>query len=102
MLLQFFYAPWCEVCTSMKPVIEKLAKKYGVDVQRLNVDEAKNKDERVKWTVRTVPTFIFLNESAMIDRVEGEISYERGVNWFEDVLGITLEKERRGELPLVE
>ena len=101
MILQFFYAPWCEVCKSMEPVVKDLVEKYDVELVRLNVEEANSYDERIKWSVRTVPTFIFLEEGAMIDRVEGAFSREQGVNWFEDNLGITLDKERNGELPLV-
>jgi len=96
-----FYAPWCDVSSDMEPIINNLVVKYPIKHKHLNVEDAVNYDERIKWRVRTVPTFILLENDVMMDRVEGAFTYDRGVNWLDDNLGITLEKERHGDLPLI-
>jgi len=43
--VEFLYAQWCEHCTAMKPVVEKVAEQFGGDVQVVLIDEARRKNE---------------------------------------------------------
>jgi thioredoxin 1 len=53
-----FWAPWCQPCRMVSPVIEELAKEYQgkVVVGKMNVDE--NPETASQFNVMSIPTII--------------------------------------------
>ena len=51
-----FWAPWCQPCRMVSPIIEELAKEYNgkVVVGKLNVDE--NPEVASQFNVMSIPT----------------------------------------------
>jgi thioredoxin 1 len=69
-----FYAEWCGPCKAMGPVIEALALEYNVDgsdieIRKANVD--KEPELSQKYSVRSIPTLIFLKEGKQADKLVG-------------------------------
>lgn len=69
-----FYANWCQPCMRMKPVFEKLAKKYKGQVifYQINVDNAR--DICDVFDIENIPTMMFFNRSDAPRRMVGAMS----------------------------
>lgn len=57
-----FNAVWCGPCRMMAPVFERMASKYGDEVNFVSIDIDENQDLAAKYQVQAVPTFVFLDE----------------------------------------
>ncbi|KAF8405297.1 hypothetical protein HHK36_010199 [Tetracentron sinense] len=65
-----FTASWCGPCRIISPVLTDLAKKLpNVIFLKVDVDELQPVAE--EWSVEAMPTFIFLKEGKMVDKVVG-------------------------------
>jgi thioredoxin 1 len=65
-----FYADWCGPCKVLTPLIEKLKDKNpDVAIEKVNVDE--NRDLALTFSVRSIPTVIFLKGDEEIAREVG-------------------------------
>jgi thioredoxin 1 len=57
MRLLDFWAPWCNPCKLMNPIIDKIEKEYpNIEVVRINVDEDSAMVD--KYGIQTIPTYI--------------------------------------------
>jgi len=66
-----FWAEWCGPCRMIGPIIEELAEEYKdkVVIGKCDVDE--NNDVAAKYSVRNIPTIIFLKNGEIIDKQVG-------------------------------
>ncbi|GER40397.1 thioredoxin [Striga asiatica] len=65
-----FTASWCGPCRFIAPFFAELAKKFpNVTFLKVDVDELKSVAQ--DWAVEAMPTFIFLKEGKILDRVLG-------------------------------
>ncbi|KAK5831681.1 thioredoxin H-type-like [Gossypium arboreum] len=65
-----FIASWRGTCRVIAPVLVDLAKKLpNVTYLKVDVDELKTVAE--EWNVEAMPTFIYLKEGKLIDKVVG-------------------------------
>ncbi|KAL8513865.1 hypothetical protein ACS0TY_013109 [Phlomoides rotata] len=65
-----FTASWCGPCRFIAPFFAELAKKLPT-VTFLKVDVDELKSAASDWAVEAMPTFIFLKEGKILDRVVG-------------------------------
>lgn len=74
------WAPWCQPCRIMAPIIEELEKELTgkVEVEKINVDE--KPDEASKYGVMSIPTYIVLKEGKEVGRKIGVTSKEDLLN----------------------
>ncbi|XVE94634.1 hypothetical protein REPUB_Repub02eG0025800 [Reevesia pubescens] len=65
-----FTASWCAPCRFITPVLVELAKKLPhVIFLKVDVDELKSVAQ--DWAVEAMPTFIFLKEGTIVDKIVG-------------------------------
>lgn len=66
-----FWAPWCQPCQMLGPVIDKLATEYEgkVPIFKLNVDE--NRETASKYHVMSIPTVLFFKNGEVEDQMIG-------------------------------
>src|SRR5262249_37256691 len=65
------WAPWCEPCLRMAPVLEELASEMGglLRFAKLNVDD--NPMTVAQFNVGSIPTLLVLKAGKEIDRIVG-------------------------------
>ncbi|KAL8168294.1 hypothetical protein V2J09_009793 [Rumex salicifolius] len=65
-----FTATWCGPCRMMAPVLTDLAQKLpNVIFVKVDVDELKS--VATDWAIEAMPTFMFLREGSILDKVVG-------------------------------
>ncbi|KAJ4845024.1 hypothetical protein Tsubulata_041659 [Turnera subulata] len=65
-----FTASWCPPCRFIAPILAEFAKKMPhVTFLKVDVDELTTVAE--EWEVEAMPTFIFLKEGKLVDKVIG-------------------------------
>ena len=71
-----FWAPWCGPCKMMMPVLEKYsAEDNAVEVVKINIDE--NSDIAAQFGIRSVPTFMYIEDGVIKNRTSGALSIEQ-------------------------
>lgn len=63
-LLLDFWAPWCNPCKLMNPILDEIEKEYDLKIQKINVDEDSAMVD--KYNITSVPTYILLKEGGEI------------------------------------
>ena len=65
-----FYADWCGPCKVLSPMIEKLKENNpDITIEKINVDE--NRELAQEFSVRNIPTVIFLKGDEVVAREIG-------------------------------
>jgi len=64
----YFTADWCQPCKKVKPVVEAM-KKEGFEFQMIDADYEQILVEKFK--VKSIPTFILLEDGRELDRITG-------------------------------
>ena len=66
-----FWAPWCEPCKNLTPILENLAKKYANAFQlvKINIDE--QQELAMQFQVRSVPTVYLMKDATVVDGFMG-------------------------------
>lgn len=66
-----FWAPWCQPCKMIAPVLEKLAVEYDekITIAKVNTDE--NHEWAMKYGVQGIPTLLFIKDGKVSDTIVG-------------------------------
>ena len=75
LILVDFFATWCGPCQMMTPVIEKIKEKYEKDekVEVLTIDIDETPEIPAKFSVMSVPSFVYIKDGKAIDTVIGAV-----------------------------
>lgn len=67
-----FWAEWCQPCLRMAPVLDEISQelKDQIKIFKINVDE--NQRVAMKYSVRSLPTFLLFKEGEMIRQTSGQ------------------------------
>ncbi|CAL7961312.1 Thioredoxin 1 [Alphaproteobacteria bacterium] len=81
-----FWAPWCNPCMQLLPVIEQLAQAMPhLKVMKVNVD--RNQEVSIKMNIRAIPALILFKDGKRVDSNTGGMSYTALKNWVEKHIG---------------
>ena len=71
-----FFAEWNMPCTMMSPIIEDLSEEFNGKIKfgKINVDD--NVKIAQKFEVSSIPTFVLLKDSQVLERFSGTINQE--------------------------
>mmetsp|Transcript_19468 Transcript_19468/g.22272 ORF Transcript_19468/g.22272 Transcript_19468/m.22272 type:complete len:157 (-) Transcript_19468:165-635(-) len=65
-----FWADWCGPCKMIAPVFSQLSEEFD-DVIFVKVDVDSNPNAAAKYSVSAMPTFLFLKNGDVVDRLMG-------------------------------
>ncbi len=87
-----FWAPWCNPCRMVAPILDKLAKEFSgkLLVAKVNTDE--DSDWASRFGVQGIPTMLFIANGKVIHRQVGalpEMMLREVVDQFLDVVQST-------------
>ena len=87
-----FWAPWCNPCKMVAPILDKIATEYAgrVLVAKINTDE--NPEWATKYIVQSIPAILFISGGKIIHRQTGvlpERMLRETLNQFLEVAGTT-------------
>jgi thioredoxin 1 len=69
----FFNASWCGPCKQMRPIVSSL-RREGYRLRDVDVD--RDRDLAEKYGIRSVPTFVFVENGGEVDRFVGGTTAE--------------------------
>ena len=76
-----FWAPWCEPCTTLGPILEKVVASYNGALKLAKVDTDAQMQLAAAFGVRSLPTVVLVKDGQMIDGFMGALA-ESGVREF--------------------
>lgn len=68
-----FWAPWCEPCKVLKPMLEKLAEEYAGRFLLAKVDSDANPELAQHFGVRSIPSVKVLFQGQLVDEFSGAL-----------------------------
>ena len=68
-----FWAPWCEPCKTIKPLLEKLAEEYAGRFLLAKVDSDQNPELAQNFGVRSIPSVKVLFQGQLVDEFNGAL-----------------------------
>lgn len=66
-----FWAPWCQPCLMVAPVIERLAEDFAGRIKVVRVNVADNGDLATRFSLRGIPTLIFFRDGQVVNQLLG-------------------------------
>ena len=76
-----FWAPWCEPCKSLTPILESISQEYGEDLHFVKVNIDENQPLAGQFGIRSVPTVYLVKDGDVVDGFMGAMPKE-GVKQF--------------------
>lgn len=72
--LLVFYAVWCPPCKMLKPVLEELSEKDGINVFRVDIE--KDRAFAQEKQVMSIPTIFIYKDGKEVEKLMGYLPYE--------------------------
>ena len=81
-----FWAPWCDPCQAMGPVIKELADEFQsrAVVAKVNVDN--NPEIAAQYGIRSIPTLMIFQNGEVVDQSVGTMPKKALAQKLEDLL----------------
>ena len=73
LILIDFWAQWCGPCRMLSPTIYDLANEYEGKAVIGNVDVDDNPDIAEKFSIRNIPTILFVKNGEVVDKTVGAV-----------------------------
>ena len=80
-----FWATWCPPCRALGPIVAEVAEELEgkVKVGKINVDE--ESELAMRFGVQSIPSFVFIKDGKVVDRVTGAMPKPILKNYLEDL-----------------
>ncbi|MBP1630017.1 MAG: trxA1 [Bacteroidetes bacterium] len=78
-----FWAEWCGPCRQISPIIEELATEYEGKVVIGKVDVDGNTEVTSKFSIRNIPTVLFIKNGELVEKLVGAQSKAKFVETIE-------------------
>tara|TARA_Y100000590_G_scaffold388973_1_gene463694 strand:- start:172 stop:1062 length:891 start_codon:yes stop_codon:yes gene_type:complete len=87
-----FWAPWCQPCKQLTPVLEEVVKesKGEVILAKVNIDENQNLAGQLR--IQSIPTVIAFNEGKIVNAFQGVLPKQKIIDFIEKVIGKKINK----------
>jgi thiol-disulfide isomerase/thioredoxin len=56
----FFYAPWCQVCQVKAPLVDELAREFGLPLHSFDIESADGAREYERRSLKQIPTLALI------------------------------------------
>jgi len=66
-----FWAPWCQPCLVIAPILDELAEEYSGRVTIVRVDVDQNPKSAARYSVMAIPTLLIFKNGKPITNVVG-------------------------------
>ena len=91
-ILVDFWAPWCEPCKQLSPILENIIKdcEGKIYLGKINIDE--NKQIASQLRIQSIPTVYAFKNQQIADAFQGVLPQKQIIEFIEKVLGENLKK----------
>ena len=76
-----FWAPWCQPCKIVEPIVEKLAKEMKGKVVFAKVNSDRNRKLAMKYKIMSIPTLLLFKNGRLAARQVGTVPYDMLKAW---------------------
>lgn len=95
-----FWAPWCQPCRILKPILEKLAAEYGGKFILAKVNSDENQELAMRYGVRGIPAVKAFVGGELVDEFTGALPEAQIREFIERLIPSPAEPLRREALAL--
>ena len=88
-----FWAPWCEPCKQLAPILEKIIKNAGdkIILAKINIDE--NQQVAGQLRIQSIPTVLAFKNKQIVNAFQGVIPEKKIIEFLEKALGEKLQED---------
>ena len=92
-ILVDFWAPWCEPCKQLGPLLEEIIKECNglAGLAKINIDENKRLASQLR--IQSIPTVIAFKNKQIVNGFQGVIPKQKIIEFIEKILGSPLKKD---------
>jgi len=86
LVLVDFWAPWCEPCRQLTPLLEKLAAEYAGKLQVVKVNIDAEQELTAAFRVQSIPYVVAIQNGQPVDQFMGLMSEQQLREWLQPML----------------
>ena len=92
-MLVDFWAPWCEPCKQLSPILEKIINdcEGRIHLAKINIDE--NKQIAAQLRIQSIPAVYAFKNKQIADAFHGVLPQKKIIEFIEKVLGEKIKKD---------
>ena len=82
-----FWAPWCNPCRMLTPIIDDISKELAnkIEVFKVNVDD--NPETPSQYMVRGIPALMIFKDGKLVDSKVGSLPKPALIDWINKSIG---------------